>query len=698
MKRSGLRRLFILSAGILAWPFLWLLPYVNPFWRYCHIGNDFQILYLNYKIYLLNALTHGHVPLWSPSEAAGFPFYSNPFTQTFYPFNLPLVGWTLLRGGYNQVDHQRFAVFGISLFALGLFFWLRSLRTRLRPALYAALTVGCSYKITEILRFPNALHTIAWVPWLLWAMTRIARTANRFDRLRCSVLIFLFSLCYLTAGYPYYVYYSLFLFIPYFVLLLIPSLRWKLFRIRRIRWPSVAPALVIPAIAAELLVSPYHYRMMSLMQQTNGRMGNDFLYSINGSNTPIDTLGSFVFPAASSSEGWFYLGILFLMLMLLFVAHSSEWRPSQAASDRAIKWTLIPWICVILYMTYGQHSLLFRFLWHWMPGFSSMREWPRMNIIFLPLLAWLLAIAYRRWDYWYSHRRSNDRATKSVMRQIAWITLGIVAVQLVLIVKGVQSDYWTAYYVAKFANGLHIPDRTLSLALKATFVLSSLMAGAFLVFLLHRRRLRPRTMNAAFILFSTIEIMMVGPWMWAARPCAIEPRRRIEPARLDFQSFHVPRKNVYDTLSLNDAFSVGVLEFWDFYRYVQFLDKQKNDRPALEQLLGIRDGKKIYFSKRIDYATARDFLRDASGFSPAPTYTVMAYTGEELALDVSLPSSSYLSFIDNWDPDWTVEVDGLPASLEILLGTFKSVALPAGRHRVRFLYRPKGFAWLLKTG
>ncbi len=47
------------------------------------LGNDFMALYFRYKVYLLDSLAGGHFPLWSPSEGAGYPFFSNPFTSTF---------------------------------------------------------------------------------------------------------------------------------------------------------------------------------------------------------------------------------------------------------------------------------------------------------------------------------------------------------------------------------------------------------------------------------------------------------------------------------------------------------------------------------------------------------------------------------------------------------------------------------------
>jgi len=86
---------------------MYLFPYTwTIHGQYVGIGNDFEFLYYRFKPYLLDCLSHGHLPLWSPSEGAGFPFYSDPFTQTFYPANVFLTVFYRLAGGYSQLDHQ----------------------------------------------------------------------------------------------------------------------------------------------------------------------------------------------------------------------------------------------------------------------------------------------------------------------------------------------------------------------------------------------------------------------------------------------------------------------------------------------------------------------------------------------------------------------------------------------------------------
>jgi uncharacterized membrane protein YfhO len=56
--------------------------------------------------------------------------------------------------------------------------------------------------------------------------------------------------------------------------------------------------------------------------------------------------------------------------------------------------------------------------------------------------------------------------------------------------------------------------------------------------------------------------------------------------------------------------------------------------------------------------------------------------------EVRMPATGFVTFVDNWDPDWRALVDGKPVPLDVAFGTFKAVAVPAGRHRVVFQYVP----------
>src|SRR5262249_15758381 len=211
------------SIGIIAiWPFLFLWPYTL---HVLSIGNDFLYTYYNYKAYLLVALSSWHFPLWSPTELAGNPFFSNPLSQTVYPLNLLYVVFYAVTGSFSVWHYTLFTIMGISIFGIGLYYWLRRLVFPGYVALLATMIACMSLKVTEIIRCPNAVHSAAWLPWLLLGITM---AAARKDVVRGGVTFGIATLMLLTAGYPYYVIYTPFLILPYFVAMLFAPARTAL--------------------------------------------------------------------------------------------------------------------------------------------------------------------------------------------------------------------------------------------------------------------------------------------------------------------------------------------------------------------------------------------------------------------------------------------------------------------------------------
>lgn len=60
-------------------------------------------------------------------------------------------------------------------------------------------------------------------------------------------------------------------------------------------------------------------------------------------------------------------------------------------------------------------------------------------------------------------------------------------------------------------------------------------------------------------------------------------------------------------------------------------------------------------------------------------------------LDVELLTPGLVVLTDAWDPGWRADIDGEPAPIWITNHLFRGVRVQAGRHQVRFAYRPASF-------
>ena len=622
-----------------------------------------------------------------------------------------LVLWYKISGGYNPLDHQAFTVLGISIFALGLFMWLRLLNTNLRAVIFATLIMSVSFKVTEMIRFPNAVHTAAWYPWILYALTRILLSKSLKNTAIGGILLTLFLICFFTGGYPYYVYYGIFLFIPYLLAFLIQPLRQRLFGPCSINFRRAFATFILAGGAALIICAPYVIGIKSLMAETIDRAGKDFNYSTAHIFTFEDTLGSLVYPPAASVEGWYFFGIAGLLIILLYiftgrtagnkndVRNLEEDAPAlRPHRDLWVRLFFIIWICIITYISYGRHSYLFKLLWNYMPGFSSLRVWGRLNIILVPIIAWLLSLAYASFETTLSTEQASNhkkhRQSYLPVFIVAAIYTCILCVQIYFYNNNIYDRLWGLYFK-------HVSEHTRLFLVygAAAFVAicSLLLFSKWIGFGAPKHTISnagtPYKSNrgltvplAILVVVGVVEIRHVGTRAWTYERPTEKRRIALDIAKFNEASFRIPRTERNDTIGLGPNFSAGILPNWYFGRYNKFLEETKGEPEARRIFLGISDGRKIFFSKSIEHPTIRSFLNDAGGYQKPGK--LISYSGEELIWEIKAPIDGYLSFIDNWGRGWKVFVDEKEAEIELLFGTFKSVRITPGLHRVRFCYQP----------
>jgi hypothetical protein len=72
---------------------------------------------------------------------------------------------------------------------------------------------------------------------------------------------------------------------------------------------------------------------------------------------------------------------------------------------------------------------------------------------------------------------------------------------------------------------------------------------------------------------------------------------------------------------------------------------------------------------------------------------LVRYRNTEVVLGADGPDGGFLVLNDLWHPWWVAEIDGRPAEVLRANVLFRAVALPPGRHTVRFQFRPVAGAW-----
>jgi uncharacterized membrane protein YfhO len=58
-------------------------------------------------------------------------------------------------------------------------------------------------------------------------------------------------------------------------------------------------------------------------------------------------------------------------------------------------------------------------------------------------------------------------------------------------------------------------------------------------------------------------------------------------------------------------------------------------------------------------------------------------------LEAEMEGAGHVLMLDAWDPGWRASVDGEPVPMLRADVAFRAVQVPAGRHRVSLVYRPR---------
>jgi hypothetical protein len=694
---------------IAAWPFVFLSNYVLGL---VSVGNNFHGFHYNYKLYQLAWQYSGRFPLWSPIDAAGFPLFGTPFAASVYPFNLLYLAHYAMFGGFTGWDYTIYTILAFSIFGVGLYLWLRRHSVDSAVAFGSVLIALMSLKLVELLRDPTAAHSAAWIPWLLLGIA----AATDMKRLRAGMALFSFAaVMLLTAGYPYFIVYTPFLVGPYLAAMAFRGTRAALLGYEQAH--PTGPIRLVLSIAgaflsAAIISLPWLLQVRATLAQTSDRATPSLEFATAVSSNFIDTIGSWIFPPAAAIEGWYYFGILSTLLICSYLVSLVTFARDRTR-ERHLALLLVSWFAVVTYITWGKQSILFIWLWHHLPVFDQLRFWGRMNIILLPGITLLLALAI-------SHHVSLVRLARSgwsrpiplVLGVTAIVMLAVLVAQVFLLAGGVHLEtwYWRSF---KFGSPATATASGLIWTYKRNFderyfLAMTVLAGSLLLASVAlSRRVRcfsaQSVMIAAVVMISLIDLYPVSTAQWVV-PYKAQKRERI-PMDIEIRGrFDRPRELTEWPVRFpfERVHKAGVIESWDLLRhrtfFLRFFDRNGGPRPsvapdqvaAARRLFGADErAQRIFVTSRIDHTSPAEFMADADtvATNSNPEVEVTSYTGNRLLLVVKVAKPGWLSFIDNWTPDWHGTVNGKATAIEPLFGSYKSVPIPAGQSTVEFAYR-----------
>jgi len=459
-------------------------------------------------------------------------------------------------------------------------------------------------------------------------------------------------------------------------------------------------------------------KVLEILNMTKNRTLNDINWASILNSNFTDNLGSWFFPPISSAEGWFYFGILTTFIIIYFFVGNILNRKTLIKNKILIIYFVIFYFIVFSFSQAG-NSLIFQFFWENFDSMKNLRAWARINIILVPIFAILIAYSI---EYFYLTIIGQIKISQIFKITIFSIYLIILISQLYVIFNiSLDDTYWSQWQGRRLEYAAQNSSFLLSLLFKSyqnwiypIFGLASLIIiFIFINYNIKNFNLKKNTLLLIFIPVIVLELFVLSNIQWAL------------PGEYWNKNYSSNKINSID--SLNDAFkkpsvitivkgntyfknerTFNVNYFDDFgmashtkifdeYFHRYLVKKELKTEQELEDFLlffGMDSNtKRIFFTKKINYLNISDFIEDYKKVENNNKISIekINYNGNQLEIDLDTPIDGWLTFIDNWDPNWNAKINNKYVTIEKLFGTYKSVKIVKGKSNIIFKYEPWNF-------
>ncbi len=686
---------------LLIWPFIFLWPLSSG---YIAMGNDFDLIYYSYKKYIFEFWQDGQLPFWSPSEGAGFSLIYNPFAQFFY-----IPSWILfficdLKNSFSLYDYLIYTIFGISIYCLGQYQWLKSIKFSNNEIKYVVtLLVPTTLLITNFLRLPNAIQTICWLPFLLLG---INYTLNKKKYLKSFLLLFFSSLFIFTAGYPYFIFYIFIFTVLYFIFIL----NFQNISLRD--YPYILIKSLIPVIFSFVLTAPWLHGVIKTLQISQDRNLNDYLYSTEGGFKFLDIVGSWLYPVISNTEGRYYFGIIISFIILKFFLDLIFKISKITYLEKKLILFVIISFSLITFIS-ASESKLFQFFWNEIKFIQNMRTWPRVNILLLPTLSIIIVFSLNNI---LNNLTKIEKGTISKYHiSTANILLFVILfIQFYFFISESVSDYWTVWHKKRFLFAKEIlpfPLNNLIMFVDGRInILTSVFVILLFNFLFIKKRIFQLKKKTFFILILSLvvfEQFLNSNLQWSLKNWktvnTYDDYKAIDKLDINFNKPRITNQVHGNNYFRDDAFTINNFLNWGnkfhnsiFWKYFDKYGEPLSDVDdvALEKIETFfalnKKNKKIFFTDSIAQTNIVNFIDDSRFFEKNNniSYKIINYSNNNITIEFYSRTSGYLSYVDNIDPFWRVYINKNEVKIFKLMNTYKSIYFEKGKNLIEFKYEP----------
>lgn len=726
------KNIYIYSLLIIL-PFLILLPYTL---QYLEVGNDFELYYFTYKKYIFELLKSGHLPLWSPVEASGASLIFNPLTQYFYLPSWLFYFVCFLFGEITKYYFLIYTIFAISIFNVGFFLYFKTLDIDYKIILTTIFITCLSLKITELIRFPNALHSFAWFPWILYG---INLAASQLKSKKSFFIIFFSCLMLFTAGYPYYIFYAFVLSLFYFIFLSLAPVKQTIFT--NLHNTTVSNKFffircAIPSIFAALVASPWILKISQLVSITYGRNNPDIDFSLSLSSNIYDQIGSWLYPPYSFAEGWFYFGSISVLIIITTVTYNFLFNKDNN-QIKYFSYLLIFLLFFSYQISNPAESIIFKILWNNFDFIQSFRNWARFNIIFVPIITIVLAYCINDFINLFDASRTevNLKNKKIIFILISFFILILSIQSYFIFVSDYKNNFWEVWQLKRIsfveANLSSFFSTIIGLYKDFIYPIFFTISLILLILVIKVDFLSLKVKKNKNIFLNLILIITFSELFFLTNIQWAIPFGYYDNGFKDLnlqKNYNKPNhnalldlKNAFKNSSVsiektgsfrhegntyyrnNKRFNINHINNWGNENHVilfkKYFDLKGNliDNNNKQTVTNVRlffglddNAKRIFYSKKLEYKNISEYI-NASNIDEVKEnflFNIIQYNGDLLVFRVEASHEGWVSFIDTWDHNWQVFINGEKKEIKKLFGAYKTVKINPGVSTIKFIYKP----------
>ncbi len=709
-------------------PFIILLPYT---FKILEVGNDFELYYFVYKKYIFELIQLGHFPLWSPVEASGMSLVFNPLSQYFY-----LPSWLfylvcLILGEITEYYFLIFTIFAISIFNLGLFFFLKTFQLDIKIIITTILITSLSLKLNELLRFPNAIHCFAWFPWVLYGLN-LALFKKNFKK--SFFIIFSSCLMIFTAGYPYYIFYGLVIFSIYFLFLNIKPIQKKIFDTELVSNIQFFLKCFIPTICSVIIVLPSILKISQLVSITHGRSDSDINFSLSTSSNIFDQLGSWIYPPFSYAEGWYYFGSISVFLIILVFIYNIIFSRKEFLRNYPYKYLSFLFLFLLIFcyqISNPIDSIIFETLWNNINFIQNFRNFVRFNVVLIPFVSLILAISINEF-----FKIINDKKVKELSYVAIFSFVFIIILQINFIYfSNYENKFWETWQLKRIIFAEQNLSQPFSLIIglykNLIYPLFFLLSFILIIITVRKSSIQKYFKNKSIFLnliflITFSELFFLTNIQWAIpfnyynlgfKKLDLQPnynsinKNALNDLNDGFKSSRVALEksgndNSYEGNTYyrnNKRYNINHINNWGNKNHVKlfksyfnpngkFKDNLKeNTIKNIKIFYGMDvNSRRIFYSKELNFKNISEFVQESLKDEKTESfqYNKISYNGDMLVLEVNSKSPGWISYIDTWDHNWNAYVNGKKKNIDKLFGAYKSVKIESGFSTVKFSYNP----------